>query len=138
MKRQKGQAIVEFALVLPFFFLILFGVIFSGMLFADYMTLNNAARSSAREASIDPSKSADIATAYNGYYAANSHFITGLYGTPTFRIDPDIETPPNSVKVEVTTPLNTSFPGIGIVSSLLPPNITIEYYMHKEPTAPAT
>lgn len=57
---QKGQSIVEFAIVLPFFFLLLFGVIYFGMLFSDYISLNNAARSSAREAEIAASAASDI------------------------------------------------------------------------------
>ena len=134
MKRQKGQAVVEFALVVPFLFMLLFGVIFSGLLFADYMTLNNAARSSAREAAIEPSKSEDIEL----FYQKNMSLITDLYKDTTFQIDPENTTPPDSVKVTVTTNLNTSFPGIGIVSSLLPQSFTIEYCMHKEPTAATT
>ena len=134
MKRQKGQAVVEFAFVLPLLLMLLFGVIFSGLLFADYMTLSNAARSSAREAALQPSKSEDIGL----FYQSNTSLITDLYNNPTFQIDPDNTTPPDSVKVTVTTSLNTSFPGIGIVSSLLPQNLTIHYYMHKEPTATTT
>ena len=52
MKFQRGQAIVEFALVLPLFILVLFGIIYFGMAFSDYIALNSFARSSAREASI--------------------------------------------------------------------------------------
>ncbi|MGN0950633.1 MAG: TadE/TadG family type IV pilus assembly protein [Mitsuokella sp.] len=52
MKFQRGQSIVEFALILPLFMLILWGIIYFGMAFADYIALNNLARSSAREASI--------------------------------------------------------------------------------------
>ena len=51
-KFQKGQSIVEFALVLPLFFLLLWGFIYLGMFFADYLMLNDVARSCAREASL--------------------------------------------------------------------------------------
>ncbi len=50
---QKGQSIVEFALILPFFFLLLWGFIYFGMLFSDYLMLNDMARSYAREASLE-------------------------------------------------------------------------------------
>lgn len=52
MKFQRAQSMVEFALVLPLFMLVLFGIIYFGMAFSDYIALNSFARSSAREASI--------------------------------------------------------------------------------------
>lgn len=52
MRFQRGQSVVEFALVLPLFLLLCFGIFYIGMIFADYMTLSNIARSSAREASM--------------------------------------------------------------------------------------
>lgn len=51
-KKQKGQSIVEFALVLPLFLLLVFGLLYVGMLLADYLMLSSIARSSAREAAI--------------------------------------------------------------------------------------
>lgn len=51
-KLQKGQSIIEFALVLPLFLLLLVGVCYVGMIMADYLTLSSIARSSAREASV--------------------------------------------------------------------------------------
>ena len=49
---QKGQSIVEFAIVLPFFFLLLWGFAYFGMFFSDYLMLNNTAREYARQASL--------------------------------------------------------------------------------------
>ncbi len=49
---QRGQAIVEFAVVLPLFLLLVFAILFVGMVMADYLTLNSIARSSAREAAM--------------------------------------------------------------------------------------
>lgn len=46
--KQKGQTIVEFALVLPIFCLFLFGIFYAGMFMADYATLNHYARNLAR------------------------------------------------------------------------------------------
>lgn len=52
MKNQRGQDLVEFALLIPFFFIIFFGIMYCGFAFGDYITLNNEARSAAREAVI--------------------------------------------------------------------------------------
>lgn len=54
MKFQKGQAIVEFALVLPLFVLVLYFVFYAGFAFADYLTMSNVTRSIAHEASVHP------------------------------------------------------------------------------------
>lgn len=50
MRSAKGQSLVEFALVLPLFFLLLFGVIDFGRLFYVQMTLQNALRQAGRYA----------------------------------------------------------------------------------------
>ena len=49
---QRGQSIVEFALVLPLFLLFTFAIIYFGCVFADYVTLGTIARSSARAAAV--------------------------------------------------------------------------------------
>ncbi|MBF8291086.1 MAG: TadE-like protein, partial [Chloroflexi bacterium] len=49
---QKGQSLVEFALVLTPLFLILLGIIQFGFIFNAYITLTNATREAAREGSI--------------------------------------------------------------------------------------
>jgi hypothetical protein len=53
--RSRAQAIVEFALVLPIFLLILFGIIDAGRLIVTYNTLANSARSAARVAIVNQS-----------------------------------------------------------------------------------
>ncbi len=56
-RRSPGQAMVEFALVAPFFFLLLFGVIEAGRFILYYETLNNATREGARYAIVHGSNS---------------------------------------------------------------------------------
>lgn len=53
MRKQSGQTAVEFALIVPMFFLMCFGMIYAGILFMDYLNYNNAARAIARVASIE-------------------------------------------------------------------------------------
>lgn len=52
MRFQRGQSIVEFALVLPLFLLFTFAIVYFGCAFADYVTLGTIARNSAREAAV--------------------------------------------------------------------------------------
>ena len=52
MRFQKGQLLVEFALILPLFLLFIFCIIYFSMIFLDYMTLNTVALNSAREAAV--------------------------------------------------------------------------------------
>ena len=50
----RGQAIVEFALVLPLLLILLFGVIDFGRALQTYITINNASREGARLGAINP------------------------------------------------------------------------------------
>lgn len=54
---QRGQAIVEFAVVLPLFLFLIFAIFLVGMVMADYLTLSSIARSSARNAAVIQDKS---------------------------------------------------------------------------------
>ena len=55
--RRRGQALAEFALVAPIFFLLLFGIIEGGRFILYYETLNNATREGARYAIVHGSRS---------------------------------------------------------------------------------
>jgi Flp pilus assembly protein TadG len=55
--RSRGQALVEFALVLPIFVLIIFGILDAGRLIVVYNTVSNAARNGARVAIVNQSTS---------------------------------------------------------------------------------
>ena len=50
---QRGQTLVEFALILPVFILILVGLFDAGRLVFAYHTVNNAAREGGREATVN-------------------------------------------------------------------------------------
>ena len=51
--RRRGQAAVEFSLLLPFFMLVLFSTIYVGFFVLDYVTLDNAAAKAARAAALN-------------------------------------------------------------------------------------
>lgn len=50
MNKQRGQAVVEFAFVVPFLIFLFLALIYGGLLFMDYIQYNNAARAIARTA----------------------------------------------------------------------------------------
>jgi Flp pilus assembly protein TadG len=52
---ERGQALVELALVLPLFLLLLLGIVQFGTVFRDYIALTDATRVGAREASVSRS-----------------------------------------------------------------------------------
>ncbi|CEG28321.1 TadE/TadG family type IV pilus assembly protein [Bacillus sp. B-jedd] len=59
MKSEKGQSMVETALILPIVLMLLFGIVDFGRIFHAYLTLDHAGREAARLASIQKSN-ADI------------------------------------------------------------------------------
>ena len=81
MKHEKGQDIVEFALLLPVFILILTGIIYVGFLFGDYMTLNDIARTAARETAVMQDSSDDIASGETKYKKVEQYYDQFLYDT---------------------------------------------------------
>ena len=89
---RRGQAMVEFALVIPIFLLMIFGILDLGRAVYAYSTLNNAAREGARVALVDQTLS-HIQTIASGH-------AVGLGVQPTdvtvdWR-DPDDPDTPNS------------------------------------------
>ncbi|MPZ23852.1 MAG: pilus assembly protein [Dehalococcoidia bacterium] len=54
-RSERGQAMVEFALVLPLLLVLAFGIMDFGRALQAYVTINNAAREGARTGSITPS-----------------------------------------------------------------------------------
>ena len=89
---RRGQAIVEFALVIPIFLLIFFGIIDAGRLIFTYNTVANAARSGARVAIVNQTDTGTntcdttSATAWSKGCAAVSAISLGLDPTDDTQI----------------------------------------------------
>ncbi len=66
---RRGQTLVEFALILPIFVLVLFGILDLGRAVYAYSTINNAAREGARLATVDQTE-ADIQALAAGHAAS--------------------------------------------------------------------
>lgn len=128
--KQKGQVLVEFALCLPMLLLFVFGIIYSGMLFYDYSTLSNAARSVARERSITDYSISDEQILAR--YVKDDRFIFGLV---TNLYTPD--SPPISI---VTTEDDDVVVTVGmslgshsaLMDMVLPKRFNIVYHMRKD------
>jgi Flp pilus assembly protein TadG len=63
--RERGQALVEFALVLPILATLILGVIQFGIVFHDYLALADAVRTGARQASVTHDPGAASNAVYN-------------------------------------------------------------------------
>lgn len=88
----RGQAMVEFALVIPIFLLMIFGILDLGRAVYAYSTLNNAAREGARVALVDQTLS-HIQTIASGHAVGLGIAATDV--TVDWR-DPDDPDTPNS------------------------------------------
>ena len=106
--KQKGQSIIEFALVLPLFLLLVFGLFYIGMFLADYLTLSSIARSSAREAAIIQ----DVNEIQNKYPKVKEKYKNATLPMDIYKWEPknktnfDIEYKNNNVVVTMKAKLN--------------------------------
>ena len=102
-KKRRGAAVVEFAIVAPLFFLLLFGMIEYGRMVMVQQVLTNASREGSRQAVLDGSTTATVTTTVTDYLTNGG--VTG--GTITVTPDP----PGNAVfgdpvTVSVTIPFD--------------------------------
>lgn len=127
MKKQKGQSLVEFALVLPLFLFLVFAIIYAGMLFHDYTTLTGIARSAAREAAIvERTNYSDIETFY---VQQSRNTLTTLYTTESITVAN--ETTNGSAGVRVRIHLTRDITSY-ILNVVTPPTFDIVYFMKKD------
>lgn len=135
MKKHKGQSTVEFALVLPLFLFIMFGIIYTGMMYHDYTTLSNIARSIAREAAVtagnDDQTYSDIAD--NAYYKDQlNNLMTSFYKPVGQIVINPVKKGTKDEGVEATINMQLNVNGF-FVDMILPKGFGVRYYMKKEP-----
>jgi len=131
MKRQKGQSIIEFAIVLPLFVSMFLGIVYMGMFFADYLTLSYITRDSARLAAVGTTEQ-NIRSKYK-----DTKLITGLYSwssndTNAFVIGESTVEGDDCMTVTSAASCTTSGFRIFDTNISLPNPIMITYSMHKE------
>ena len=71
-RNRRGAAVVEFAVVAPLFFLLVFGMIEFGRMVMVQQVITNASREGARVAVLDGATTGEVATAVENYVASAS------------------------------------------------------------------
>ena len=108
LKQKRGQAVVEFALVLPVFILILVGIMEFGLVFHQYLVVTSASREGARVAALGGTD-ADVAAVVT---TAVGNINQGLLTTavsPAARTRGDAVTVTVTNRVPIQTPLFSQF-----------------------------
>ena len=72
LQQERGQTLVEFAMVLPLIAVLLFGVIQFGIAFNNYVTLTDAVRAGARKAAVSRQTSDPVGNATSAVYSSAS------------------------------------------------------------------
>lgn len=89
-KREEGQALVEFALAIPVFLILLFGIVEFGLLLYNQQVITNASREGARYGIVvrSPRRTVgEIEQVVSDYAAQN--LVTFGAGTPATTVNPD-------------------------------------------------
>ena len=97
MRRQRGQTMVEFALVSPLLFLLVFGVIDFGRAIADYVALSHATFEGARAAALSPAapSGSQLGPENNTQDQAASNAVIGVVQSQGGVLDPVSESQVN-------------------------------------------
>jgi Flp pilus assembly protein TadG len=121
----QGQAVVEFAVILPVLLLILFAILQFGVVFNNYIQVTAAAREGARKAAVSRSlgtssaETAATTAAKNAAPGLNQSNITVSFpNSPTFAQGSD-------VSVQVTYPYSISIIGLVVASGNLSSTTTM-------------
>ena len=109
-RRRRGAAAAEFAVVLPVFLLVTFGILEFGRMIMVQQVLTNGAREGARLACIDGSSVTDVETTMNQYFTNAS--IAGV--TVSITPDPLSNASPGS---QITVNASVPFSQVSWISS---------------------
>ncbi len=134
MRHNKGQSLVEFALVVPFFLFLVFAIIYCGMLFHDYSTLTGIARSAAREAAIV--NGTDYGSIKTFYEQQSKNTLTTLYtlkSSSPISIDNETQTD-GTVGVRVRIKMVRTIQSF-VLDVVTPTTFDIVYFMKKDTPA---
>jgi len=108
LRDQQGQAMTEFALVLPILAFLLFAVIQFGIVFNNYITLTDATRAGARKAAVSRRDPNPVATCIDAIRNSASNLTQS-------KLQPDCQStwqPGEDVRVTATYPYSISLLGL--------------------------
>jgi len=100
IRKEKGQDLLEFALLTPFFFLLTFSLIEFSLLYFQYSTIANAAREGARTGIVMPNALCD-ATCLDAQVASTA--AAAAVGLNPDNLDIQVEHPSDSLITVVVT-----------------------------------
>lgn len=137
LKQKKGQSIIEFAVVLPLLLFLFLAIIYVGMLLADYVSLENLARQTARLGAMGKTQAAVIemyeadetqTTLPEFLYTWNPGDDSALI------IKPDTDTMGRRAKVTIQATRREGVTTLNIMGHTigLPEKLRIQYSMHYE------
>lgn len=112
LKNKRGQAMVEFALVLPILLLLLLGIMEFGLVFHEYLVVTHAAREGSRVATLGGSDAEIMTTVSNAAASIDR-------GALSTTIVPAVRVRGNQVSVRVTNPVPIMTP---LFSAIFPQN----------------
>jgi Flp pilus assembly protein TadG len=116
IRKDDGQAMVEFALIAPILLVLILGVIQFGIVLHDYLALTDAVRVGAREAAVsrnDPTGIADVEARVRASASELDQSQLDITITPG---DPGTWTPGGDVSVEASYPIDIDLLGFVVFS----------------------
>ena len=121
IRNERGQALTEFALVLPMIAILLFGIVQFGIVFKDYVTLTDAVRAGARKAVVSRLEACPACEAE----AAVRRAASGLPGDLQVTVAPGAPwAPASDVTVEASYPYSIDLLGVVLKSGRISSSTT--------------
>ena len=133
IKNIRGQAMLEFAIILPLFLFMLFSFMYMAMVMHDYLAMSELTREIARQEAVGKeykSYKADlgIKERFTSLYTLNSELNKDVVITPVSKDD----TLGDCITVQLTINLNKDANVPSLVKSILPEKLNAQLTMRKE------
>lgn len=116
MRREQGQTMVEFALVMPVLLLVIFGIIQFGVLYNDYISLTDATRIGARKAAVSRQTGNPVGLATAAVRNSASDLDQAKLAV---NVSATVWAPGADVTVETSYPYEVDIMGVVVASGLL-------------------
>jgi len=125
LRSERGQAVVEFALVVPLLLALLLGIVQAGIAFNHYLAVTDAARAAARKAITARVSGVTVADITAAAQAAAADLDTAQLGvTVADPTDPTFSTQGSTLTVTVTYPYSINVLGWDVASGTLTSQMT--------------